>query len=79
MVDDSRPPCPADYVERLDASVADGRPGDAVELFMTGAVGMPAEAIAGLRQSPFWPALGSRPHHRLRRPHHGRHDERQPF
>jgi pimeloyl-ACP methyl ester carboxylesterase len=57
VVDDSRPPCPADYVERLDASVADGRPGDAVELFMTGAVGMPAEAIAGLRQSPFWPAL----------------------
>src|SRR5215467_10634447 len=57
VVDDSRPPGPADYVQRLDASVADGRPGDAVELFMTGAVGMPAEAVAGLRQSPFWPAL----------------------
>jgi len=57
VVDDSRPPGPADYVQRLDASVADGRPGDAVELFMTGAVGMPAEAVAGMRQSPFWPAL----------------------
>ena len=57
VVDDSRPPGPADYVQRLDAAVAAGRPGDAVELFMTGAVGMPAEAVAGLRQSPFWPAL----------------------
>jgi pimeloyl-ACP methyl ester carboxylesterase len=24
---------------------------------MTGAVGMPAEVLAGLRESPFWPAL----------------------
>ena len=47
VVDDSRPPRPADYVERLDAAVAAGRPGDAVELFMTGAVGMPAEMLAG--------------------------------
>ena len=57
VVDDSRPPRPAGYVERLDAAVAAGRPGDAVELFMTGAVGMPAEVLAGLRESPFWPAL----------------------
>jgi pimeloyl-ACP methyl ester carboxylesterase len=57
VVDDSRPPRPADHVERLDAAVAAGRPGDAVELFMTGAVGMPAEVLAGLRESPFWPAL----------------------
>ena len=62
VVGDSRPPGPADYVQRLDAFVADGRPGDAVELFLTGAVGMPAEAIAGMRQSPFWPALESVAH-----------------
>jgi pimeloyl-ACP methyl ester carboxylesterase len=62
VVDDSRPPGPADYVQRLDAFVADGRPGDAVELFLTGAVNMPAEAIAGMRQSPFWPALESVAH-----------------
>src|SRR5215510_9701089 len=31
VVDDSRPPGPADYVQRLDASIASGRPGDAVE------------------------------------------------
>lgn len=57
VVDDSRPPVPADYVERLDASIAAGRPGDAVELFMTAAVGGSAEDVAGMRQSPFWPAL----------------------
>lgn len=57
VVDDSRPPGPADYVPRLDASVAAGRPGEAVELFLTGAAGFPAEVVAGIRQSPFWPAL----------------------
>lgn len=57
VVDDSRPPLPADYVQRLDASIACGRPGDAAELFLTAAAGMPAEFVAGMRQSPFWPAL----------------------
>jgi pimeloyl-ACP methyl ester carboxylesterase len=57
VVDDSRPPAPANYVQRLDACIADGRPGDAVELFLTAAVGMPVEHVAGMRQSPFWPAL----------------------
>ncbi len=57
VVDDSRPPAPADYVQRLDESVAAGRPGDAVELFLTAAVGMPAEYVVGIRDSPYWPAL----------------------
>ena len=57
VVDDSRPPLPADYVKRLDAAVADGRPGDAAELFLTAAVGMPAEAVGGIRQSEFWPVM----------------------
>jgi pimeloyl-ACP methyl ester carboxylesterase len=52
-----RPPGPADYVQRLDDCIADGRRGDAVELFLTTAAGMPADAVAGVRQSPFWPAL----------------------
>src|SRR3984893_18215560 len=57
VVDDSRPPLPADYVERLDASLSRGPPGDAAELFLTAAAGMPAEFVADMRQSPFWPAL----------------------
>ncbi|MEV0585204.1 alpha/beta hydrolase [Nonomuraea sp. NPDC050310] len=54
VVDDSRPPLPGDYVERLDAAVAAGRPGDAMELFMTAAVGGSAEDVAGFRQTPYW-------------------------
>ncbi|WP_283136478.1 alpha/beta fold hydrolase [Rhizohabitans arisaemae] len=54
VVDDSRPALPADYVQRLDAFIADGRPGDAAELFMTAAVGGSAQDVAGFRQSPFW-------------------------
>jgi pimeloyl-ACP methyl ester carboxylesterase len=57
VVDDSRPPLPADYVERLDAAVADGRPGDAAELFLTAAAGLPPEAVSGVRQSDFWPIM----------------------
>jgi len=57
VVDDSRPPVPADYVRRLDESTAAGRPGDAVELFLTGAVGIPDEHVAGMRQSAYWPGL----------------------
>jgi pimeloyl-ACP methyl ester carboxylesterase len=57
VVDDVRPPLPPDYVERLDAANAAGRPGDAVELFMTAAAGMPPESVEGLRQSDFWPVM----------------------
>jgi pimeloyl-ACP methyl ester carboxylesterase len=57
VVDNSRPPLPVDYVERLDAAVADGRPGDAAELFLTAAAGMPQEVVAGVRQSEFWPVI----------------------
>jgi pimeloyl-ACP methyl ester carboxylesterase len=57
VVDDSRPALPADYVEQLDRCIADGRPGDAAEVFLTAAVNLPAEAVAGIRQSPYWPAL----------------------
>ena len=57
VVDDSRPPLPADYVERLDAAIAGGRPADAAELFLTAAAGVPAEAVAGIRQSEYWPVM----------------------
>ncbi|RSS79267.1 alpha/beta fold hydrolase [Streptomyces sp. WAC06614] len=49
VVEDSRPPLPADYVERLRTAVAEGRRGDAVELFLTAAVGLPAEYLGGMR------------------------------
>lgn len=57
VVDDSRPPLPQDYVERLDSAVASGRRGDAVALFMTAAAGMPEEMVPGMRDSEMWPGL----------------------
>ena len=42
-----------EYNESLTAALADGRRGDALALFM-GLVGMPDEAIDGMRQSPYW-------------------------
>lgn len=57
IVDDSRPPLPADYTERLTDLLSSGRRGDAVELFMTEAVGVSRETVTPMRDSPFWPAL----------------------
>jgi pimeloyl-ACP methyl ester carboxylesterase len=45
-----------DYVDELEALLADGRRGDALELFMR-LGGSSEEAIAGARSAPFWPAL----------------------
>jgi pimeloyl-ACP methyl ester carboxylesterase len=56
IVDDSRPKVPPDYKEQLSALLAAGRRGDMVELFLTKAVGMPAEFVAPMRQAPFWAA-----------------------
>ena len=57
IIDNSRPPLPADYQEQLMERLAAGRRGDAVEYFMTDAVGVPAEILAQMRHSPMWPAL----------------------
>jgi pimeloyl-ACP methyl ester carboxylesterase len=62
IVDDSRPLPPADYVTRLDDLVSAGRRGDAVEFFMTSAVGVPADVVSGMRQQPFWSSLESTAH-----------------
>src|SRR5947209_8517067 len=46
-----------DLVGQLAGMIASGRRGEAVELFQTQALGMPAEVVTQLRQAPFWPAL----------------------
>lgn len=56
IIPGSRPPVPADYREQLSALLAEGRRGDMVALFMTQAVGMPAEVVAMMRQADWWPA-----------------------
>ena len=57
VADDSRPQLPDDYVERLEAAIAAGRPGDAAELFLTAAVLMPDEFVAGMRGSEMWSGM----------------------
>jgi len=54
VVDDSRPPLPSDYVEQLEAHIAAGHPDLAAELFMTAAVGLTPDMVAGMRQSPYF-------------------------
>jgi pimeloyl-ACP methyl ester carboxylesterase len=44
------------YTRSLADLLAHGRHGDAVELFMR-TVGVPPEAIAGMRHAPMWPAM----------------------
>jgi pimeloyl-ACP methyl ester carboxylesterase len=52
IVDDSRPLKGDDYLERLERAIAEGRPRDAVEQFMTEAVRMPAEMVSRILDSP---------------------------
>lgn len=62
IVDASRPPVPADFVEQVNALVAAGKREDAVAYFMTAAVGIPPEYVEQMRQSPMWGAMATLAH-----------------
>ncbi|WP_367132681.1 alpha/beta fold hydrolase [Saccharothrix sp. HUAS TT1] len=55
-IDDTRPPMDPDLVERVERAIAEGRPGDAVTLFMR-YVGTPGFFIAMMRVMPVWKKL----------------------
>ena len=57
IVNDSRPPVPADYVEHLHQLVKDGKRDEAVKYFLVKAVGIPAEYLGGMDQDPLWPGM----------------------
>jgi pimeloyl-ACP methyl ester carboxylesterase len=57
VVDGGRPPVPADYLPRLDELLAAGRRADALELFFTTAIGIPADFVAQMRTDPSWAAM----------------------
>ena len=57
---DNRPP--KDQVERYEEFIAAGRPGDALEYFMTKVVGMPQKMVAGFRAQPWWAAQEKHAH-----------------
>ena len=48
---------PADYVERVESLVASGDRSGAVEYFMTAALLIPAEFIAGMKADPSWASM----------------------
>jgi pimeloyl-ACP methyl ester carboxylesterase len=56
IVDDTHEPRPADYLDRMDALIAEDRRGDAVKLFMR-TVGVPGFGIAMMRLMPVWKKL----------------------
>ena len=47
----------SDLAHRIDGLIAAGQRGDAVALYQTEGVGIPAEVVAQLRHAPFWPQL----------------------
>ncbi|GAA3220283.1 AfsR/SARP family transcriptional regulator [Actinocorallia longicatena] len=53
----TREPVPADMIGRLDRLIAEGRRGDAVELFLTLNVQMAPEVLAPMRSAPRWQEL----------------------
>jgi len=62
IIDNSRAPLPDDYVAHLDALIAAGRRGDAVEYFMTAALQIPAEYLDQIRRDPSWAEMESLAH-----------------
>jgi pimeloyl-ACP methyl ester carboxylesterase len=54
FIPDGVPKPPEDQVEQYERMVAEGRPGDAVEYFMSKVVGLPPEMVAGARSQPWW-------------------------
>ncbi len=57
ILDNNNPPLPRGFAAQLAEMISSGRRGDAVEFFMTSAVGVPAEMVAQMRNAPAWPGL----------------------
>lgn len=57
ILDNSHAPIPSNYMDQLRKMLSEGRRGDMVALFLTDAVGLPAEIVEGMKQAPFWGAM----------------------
>jgi pimeloyl-ACP methyl ester carboxylesterase len=62
ILEGARPPVPAEWGRRIDEFVAAGRPGDALQYWMTEIIGVPAEFIEPIRNEPFWLAMEPNAH-----------------
>ncbi|MFB7176552.1 alpha/beta fold hydrolase [Streptomyces sp. NPDC056257] len=56
VVDGSRPPLPADYLDRVQEFLAHGDSAAALTHFLTVGLALPDEDIAGMRHTPVWAA-----------------------
>jgi pimeloyl-ACP methyl ester carboxylesterase len=54
---DAAPSPRKDFALQLAERIAAGRRGDAVEFFLREGVGVPADSVAQMRNTPLWPAL----------------------
>ena len=57
VVSADRSPVGSDYRERVLQALAQGRPGDAVTLFLIEPCDFPAEFVEPMRSGPYWPGM----------------------
>ncbi len=62
ILDESRPPLPSDYVAQLDARITAGKRAEAVEYYLTVALGIPADMLAQMRELDYWPQMETLAH-----------------
>lgn len=62
IIDNSRPRVPAEYVQNLNELIEEGRRSDAVEYFMSKALGIPAEYLDHMKADPSWKGMENLAH-----------------
>jgi pimeloyl-ACP methyl ester carboxylesterase len=62
ILNDSRPPAPADYVAQINQAIAAGHRTEAVNIFMTKVVGIPEEYLAPMRADSSWAEMEAMAH-----------------
>ncbi|MGN7941156.1 alpha/beta fold hydrolase [Virgibacillus sp. 6R] len=62
IIDDSRPPVPREYVEHLNKLIKEDRRSDAVEYFMSKALGIPLEYLEHMKSDPSWKIMENLAH-----------------
>ena len=62
VVDDGRPPLPVDYVAKLDAATELRDAVAAFTIFLTDAVGLPADMASGVQFAPNWNQMATAAH-----------------
>jgi pimeloyl-ACP methyl ester carboxylesterase len=62
ILEESHSPIPSDYLDQLRRMLSEGRRSDMAALFLTDAVGLPAEMVEGMKQAPFWSEMAQVAH-----------------